>query len=227
MRTTYVKIVSAATAWDDPKMGETIILVFHEALCFGDPSNAMENSLINPNQCCLFGVSICDDPFDKHRLLGIYDPVSKTTLPFQMFGSTAGDTTCSPKLWEYESCRRIIMCNNAPWDPNDIKLPYANAANSQKSGCDKSSLIVPSRQRIDTYEEPQIMSMGIDLCPHIFASQCVALILTYRSMQLQLHKDTPRLLQRNYLESGALDQSQRRIHSNVRHNSQSETHIDL
>lgn len=41
-----VDIVTAATAWDDPESGETVILVFNEALWFLDE---MEHSLVNPN----------------------------------------------------------------------------------------------------------------------------------------------------------------------------------
>ena len=50
-----VPICSAATAYDDKTTGETTILVFHQGLWFG-PSLA--NSLINPNQCRHFGITI-------------------------------------------------------------------------------------------------------------------------------------------------------------------------
>ena len=58
-----VQICSAATAYDDPDTGGTYILVFHQGLWFGPKLN---HSLINPNQCRSFGVSLCDDPFDPH-----------------------------------------------------------------------------------------------------------------------------------------------------------------
>jgi len=43
-----VPIASAATAWDNPETGTTIILEFHQGLWFGPK---LQNSLINPNQC--------------------------------------------------------------------------------------------------------------------------------------------------------------------------------
>jgi hypothetical protein len=42
-----IPVASAATAWDNPEMGETTILKFHQGLWFGDD---LTNSLINPNQ---------------------------------------------------------------------------------------------------------------------------------------------------------------------------------
>ena len=81
-----VPVVTGCTAWDDPKTGQTFILEFHQSLWFGDK---LENSLINPNQCRSYGVSICDDPYDPHRSLSIYDHVTEQEMPLHMEGSTA------------------------------------------------------------------------------------------------------------------------------------------
>jgi len=43
-----IPVATAATAWDNPETGETIILVYNQGLWFG---NTLEESLINPNQC--------------------------------------------------------------------------------------------------------------------------------------------------------------------------------
>ena len=55
-----IPICTAATAFDTDD-GETIILEFGQGLWFG---SRMERSLLNPNQCRHFGISICDDPTD-------------------------------------------------------------------------------------------------------------------------------------------------------------------
>jgi len=47
----------------------------------------MCHSLINPNQCRSFGISICDDPTDKHRKLGMELP-DNHFIPFRMRGTT-------------------------------------------------------------------------------------------------------------------------------------------
>ena len=62
-----IPICTAATAVDLDS-GETIILEFGQGLWFGD---RMCHSLINPNQCRSFGISMCDYPTDKHRKLGM------------------------------------------------------------------------------------------------------------------------------------------------------------
>jgi hypothetical protein len=89
---TNVEVVTAATAFDDPLSGETTILIFHEALWLGE---YMIDSLINPNQCRTYGISICDDPFDPHRTLGIFDHITGINIPFKMYGTTAAVETRS------------------------------------------------------------------------------------------------------------------------------------
>jgi hypothetical protein len=80
-----VEVCAAATAWDDPITGHTSILEFHQGLWFG---SKLPNSLINPNQCRMFGISLCNDPFDPHRKLEMYDNETATVIPLAMHGST-------------------------------------------------------------------------------------------------------------------------------------------
>jgi len=63
---TNIPICTAATAVDMDS-GETIILKFGQGLWFGDRLN---HSLINPNQCRSYGISVCDDPTDQNRDIG-------------------------------------------------------------------------------------------------------------------------------------------------------------
>ena len=63
-----IEVASAYTAYDNPDNGRTYILEFNEGLWFG---NRMDHSLINPNQVRMTGISLCDDPFDPNRALGI------------------------------------------------------------------------------------------------------------------------------------------------------------
>ena len=77
---TNIPVATAATAWDDPVSGETTILLFHQGLWFGD---SLTNSQINPNQCRMHGVQLCDDPFDKTRTLGFKDPITEIEVPME------------------------------------------------------------------------------------------------------------------------------------------------
>jgi hypothetical protein len=80
---TDVPIVSAATARMDEESGETVILWFNQILWYG---NKLDHSLINPNQLCNNGISVCDDITDRNRRFGI-DIHSDIFIPFEMKGT--------------------------------------------------------------------------------------------------------------------------------------------
>ena len=79
---------------------ETIILEFGQGLCFGDHLN---HSLINPNQCRSYGISVCDDPTDQNRDIGMELP-ENYFLPFRMRGTTCYFESRSPNIEELELC---------------------------------------------------------------------------------------------------------------------------
>ena len=113
--TENVDICCGATAWTAPS-GETLLLIFGQGLWFG---NRMDKSLINPNQCRAFGISLCDDPTDPHRDLGIYDSSSDIFIPLHMSGSFSSLLTRCPTEEEMTSCRRIQLSCPDSWDPYD------------------------------------------------------------------------------------------------------------
>ena len=51
-----------------PLSGNSVVLVADQVLWFG---NELHYSLMNPHQIRSHGYSICDDPWDPHRSLGI------------------------------------------------------------------------------------------------------------------------------------------------------------
>ena len=65
---TNIPFVTGATAYDDPNLGKTFILIFNEALFYG---NKMDHSLFKPNQLRKFGVLVWDNPFDHERPFSI------------------------------------------------------------------------------------------------------------------------------------------------------------
>ena len=97
-----VEICTAGTAWDTAD-GETVILVFGQGLWFGE---RMPKSLINPNQCRAFGISLCDDPTDPHRALGMYDHENDLDIPMVMNGSFCSLLTRCPTKDEIQTCLR-------------------------------------------------------------------------------------------------------------------------
>lgn len=120
-----IEICTGATAWDS-EHGETLILIFGQGLWFG---NQMNKSLVNPNQCRAYGISVCDDPFDPYSELGFYDNASETNIPMEMHGSFCTMLTRCPTQEELEECRWIIMSNESHWDPTD---PFTHLHSNRK-----------------------------------------------------------------------------------------------
>ena len=110
---------SAEMAWDDPKTGLTYILEVNEGLWFGEQ---MRHSLANPNQCRAYGISVCDDPFDPYRELGIQDPQSEVCIPFEMDGTVAFFETRIPTEQESMESPRIILTSEEEWNPATVQL---------------------------------------------------------------------------------------------------------
>lgn len=112
-----IQICTAATAVDLDD-GETIILQFGQGLWFG---NRMNRSLINPNQCRSYGISICDDPTDAYRDLGI-DLGNGYFLPMSMNGSTCSFTSRCPTEDELqdESLKWFTLSDEQHWDPTAV-----------------------------------------------------------------------------------------------------------
>jgi hypothetical protein len=73
-----IPVATVATAWDDPESGQTFILIIHQALYFG---KQLDHSLVNRNQIRISGIPVCDDPFDRHRKLGI--DTETVHIPFE------------------------------------------------------------------------------------------------------------------------------------------------
>ena len=132
-----IQICTAATAYNTAD-GETIILTFGQGLWFGE---RMERSLINPNQCRHFGISICDDPMDPYRQLGI-EINEDYFIPLNMVGTTCAFSTRCPTITELESCKTFYLSDEQHWDPHNVtfdtgngeKLHKVSAVDSKRNG---------------------------------------------------------------------------------------------
>ena len=124
-----IPIVTACTAYDDPITGETILLIFHQVLWFGA---SLETSLICTQQVRSYGKSLCDDPYDKNRSIGIEDPETDIKIPFDVNRSMVGVTTRCPSKEEVTSgkYRTVTLTSNAPWDPSNDNLPHHRGISS-------------------------------------------------------------------------------------------------
>jgi hypothetical protein len=78
-----VPIVTGATAYDDAVTNKTYILVFNEALYYGEK---LDHSLINPNQIRSYGTPLWDNPFDPAHHLAI-EVTSMFHIPLHSSGT--------------------------------------------------------------------------------------------------------------------------------------------
>jgi hypothetical protein len=63
-----VPVARAATVYTCPDSGQSVLLVADQVLWFGANLHC---SLLNPHQIRSYGHSLCDDPWDPHRPIGI------------------------------------------------------------------------------------------------------------------------------------------------------------
>jgi hypothetical protein len=112
-----IPVATVATAWDDPYTGQTYILIIHQALYFG---TQLDHSLINPNQIRVTGIPVCDDPYDRHRHLGI--DLGETHIPFQTEGSTIYFNSRVPTREEMDNCQYLTLTDDEDWNPTETDL---------------------------------------------------------------------------------------------------------
>ena len=119
---TNVPIVTGATAYDNPTTGETYILLFNESLYYG---TRMDHSLFNPNQIRKYGVPVWDNPFDKERPFSI-EVNDELQIPLITSGTKVYFRSRTPSKIELESCKKIEMTSNKPWNPSSVQLQEVN-----------------------------------------------------------------------------------------------------
>jgi hypothetical protein len=105
---------STMVAWDNPETGETTISIFHQGLWFG---NGMTNSLINPNQCRMNGIELCDNPFNTNQRLANQDHLTDIEIPTEFANSFVFFKTRAQSLDEIQTCPSMAMTDEAPWNP--------------------------------------------------------------------------------------------------------------
>lgn len=116
-----VPIVQAATAYQLRDTGEIIILIFNEALWFGDGEDAIDHTLINPNQLRSYGIAVHDNPFDHTRPIRIMD--NDTVIPLHCRGTILQFESWAPSHDELNKYRHVIMSSEQEWDPANVVFP--------------------------------------------------------------------------------------------------------
>ena len=118
-----VPIVQAATAYDNPETGETIILILNEAIWMGEK---MDHTLVNPNQLRAYGITVQDNPFSEAPIF-IATEGHAFVMPLHIKGTTLGVSTRTPTDSELQSCQpHVILSSEHEWDPQNVRFPKSS-----------------------------------------------------------------------------------------------------
>lgn len=114
------RLVSGATAYDNPISGDTYVLVFNEALHYGEK---LDHTLMNPNQLRAWY------PYGTmHSILCTHCPSRYTQCwPFRSEHS-ARRFPCaiaSPRLMSYAHVNISKMTTSHPWNPTEVVMTPA------------------------------------------------------------------------------------------------------
>ena len=112
-----VPVAKCATVYTCDSTGATVLLVADQVLWFGDQ---MSNSLINPHQLRAYGLSVCDDPWDPNRALGI--ETGDVFIPFHTQGPNLFFESRSPTTRELDTLPEVLV-SGPRWDPHELQMP--------------------------------------------------------------------------------------------------------
>ncbi len=115
-----IPIGTAATAYDNPHNGSTIILILHQALLMNDK---VENTLICPNQLRANGIIVDDVPIHlspawQPSTHSILSPEDDIRLPLALKGIISFIETHTPTQEELDTCKWVVLTSEASWDPH-------------------------------------------------------------------------------------------------------------
>ena len=127
-----IPIARCATAWTDPETGKVWILVFNQALYFGDK---LQNSLICPNQVRSHAFNTVEDtprqfdPQSKHGITFLSDQDDTTLfIPLQMNSVISYFPSRLPTEEELRTCDYVVATSDFPWDPYSESFETAEDA---------------------------------------------------------------------------------------------------
>ena len=111
-----VPVAKCATVYTSDD-GISYLFVADQVLWFGA---SMPNTLINPHQLRHFGISLCDDPWDPNRSLGM--TTSGPVVPFYTDGPNICFDSRVPTDWEINHLD-LILLTGPHWDPTCLTMP--------------------------------------------------------------------------------------------------------
>ena len=148
-----IPVAKVATAWIDPNNGEVFILVFNQALYFG---NKLDHSLVCPNQLRAYGITVDDVPkqFDKRSTHSIYAPEDEVRIPLQMKGCISYFSSRVPTKYELEDSSWIVLTSPQEWNPySDLFIANEKKADTERNEIDNSDRVIYEMNRFEGRED--------------------------------------------------------------------------
>ena len=122
---TNVPIAKCATVYTCPESGQSVLLVANQVLWFGADLHC---SLLNSHQIWSFGHSLCDDPWDPNRALGL--DAGDIFIPLMASGPNLFFKTYVPNDWEMSNLPTVEL--TAPhWDPFTLIMPVSTGSHDK------------------------------------------------------------------------------------------------
>lgn len=159
-----IPIATIATAYDCPLSGQVYILVFNEALYFGE---RMKHTLLCPNQMRDNGIIVEDTPkqYNNKSTHSIYIPDRGLTIPLSMEGVVSGFDTRTPTADELDNVdNHIEMTSAMEWDPNSSMFASMEKKAHKVSALSVSISAARIRKACDTVASYKIVELEIAEC---------------------------------------------------------------
>jgi hypothetical protein len=161
-----IPIGTVATAYDDPRDGNTIILIIHQALLMHD---IVESTLLCPNQLWSNGLVVDDvplhlSPINHPSTHSIYLPDDDIRLPLELVGVISVLPTRTPTQVELDTCRWVNLTSDASWNPHSPDF-QANETIASTNPVTKERILCSAITGHHCNSELALISSALDYTP--------------------------------------------------------------
>ena len=177
-----IPVATVGTLWVNPEDGSTYILVMHEVLYFGD---ALEHSLINPNQIRMFLGDVVEDNPLSNKPLGISIDRQEMIIPFHTSGITIYWESTKPSPDDLDKYTWIILTDSEPWIPGSVQLCPNSTSDSTHAMLDDREIfkaVISSRYDHDEFESDLILQSNFGITEQLLYQRMISQVATATSV---------------------------------------------
>ena len=112
--------------------------------------------MINPNQCRMRGIELCDDPFDPTRELGVRDPFTETHVPMEFKSNVVYFYSRAPTEEEIRTLANVEWTSDERWDPFTVGKRHRSREEEEHQKIVASVQVDPQTISAEGLREPQL-----------------------------------------------------------------------